>query len=118
MSTYNRKPDNRKIVNIRLNPDLWRRAKVNAAGTEMTLQEWVESSLERKLNVADLVKSVAEWVAANASRESIFLTPDPETTVNAHLLLDRLSELSGISKEQIGGWVAATASGDNVKEQR
>lgn len=58
------------------------------------------------MTVQELVKSIAEWVAAHAERESIFLTPEPETTVNAYSLLDYISEVSGVPKDQIGEWVA------------
>lgn len=58
----------------------------------------------------DLVKSVSEWIAANAERESIFLAPNPQWTVNAHLLLDHISSVTGISSEQIGKWVEATST--------
>jgi len=63
----------------------------------------------RGTNLSDdtyqLVKSIAKWVASNSERESIFLTPEPSTTVNAHDLLDHISAVSGVSKDKIGEWV-------------
>jgi hypothetical protein len=53
----------------------------------------------------DLVKSIVEWVTINAQMESIFLTPEPNWTVDAHALLDQISILTGIRNEQIGQWV-------------
>lgn len=47
------KATERKIVNIRLDADLWCRAKSKAALSGMTLQEWVEAALAKKLSTAD-----------------------------------------------------------------
>jgi len=55
---------------------------------------------------AELVKSIAQWVTRNAEAESIFLTPRPRHLVSAHRLLDHVSDVTGISREQIGEWCA------------
>jgi hypothetical protein len=51
------------------------------------------------------IKDLVTWIIQNAWQESVFLTPYPQTNVDVHNLLDRLHELSGIDKEQIGDWV-------------
>lgn len=61
------------------------------------------------MKIEELVKDIAVYVAANSETESIFLTPYPETTINAHGLLDFIPDKTGISKEQIGNWCKETA---------
>lgn len=55
--------------------------------------------------IPELVQSIAVWVATNAERESVFLTPDPRWEVDAYDLLYHVSAVSGVSEEQIGEWV-------------
>lgn len=57
------------------------------------------------MTMEELVKLITEWIAVNAERESIFLTPCPAWEIDAHALLDYISEQTGVSKEQIGKWV-------------
>ena len=56
------------------------------------------------MTTEELVKLIAKWVADNVEQESIFLTPCPEYTVDAHSLLDYIAEQTGISREQISEW--------------
>ncbi len=56
------------------------------------------------MDIEDLVKSIAKYVAKNSERESIFLTPAPEWYLGAHSLLDYIGSITGISKEQISKW--------------
>ena len=59
--------DGRKIVNIRLDPDLWRKAKAQAAMEGKTLQEYLEAlltlSADNKI-IADNMRSY--WANLNA----------------------------------------------------
>lgn len=55
------------------------------------------------------VKELAEYIGSHAYRESILMTPEPQWLVNAHLLLDWIHELTGVSKQQIGEWANAAA---------
>ena len=57
----------------------------------------------------ELVKALAYWFRANAVRESIWSTPHPQWTVDAHAILDFCAERTGISKTQIGAWVDEAA---------
>lgn len=57
-----------------------------------------------EMTVEALVREIAKWVSQNSHNESVFLTPAPETNVNAHDLLDHISEITGIDKETIGKW--------------
>jgi len=56
------------------------------------------------MEIEELVKDLAKYVSINAWRESAFLTPHPEHLINAHSLLDHISEVTGISKQTIGKW--------------
>lgn len=58
------------------------------------------------------LKTVVQWVAANAWRESVWLNPYPAWNVSATELLDFLSEESGVSKKTIGDWV------DEISDQK
>jgi hypothetical protein len=55
--------------------------------------------------VKALVEKLAKWVAKNAERESIFLTPRPHYLVDAHALLDFVRDESGVEESQITAWV-------------
>ena len=57
------------------------------------------------ITVEELIKSIVGFVRENSSRESMFLTADPQWELNAAELLDHISSVSGISKEQISKWV-------------
>lgn len=57
------------------------------------------------MTVNELVKLIAEYVATHYERESTFLSPHPSWSLDAHNLLDFLSEQTGIGKGQIGDWV-------------
>ena len=52
----------------------------------------------------ELVESIAKYVAKHSERESALLTPAPAWEIDAHGLLDYISSITGISKEQIGKW--------------
>ncbi len=52
-----------------------------------------------------LVEQIAKWVVAHAEKESGFLYVNPGWNINAHALLDHISEITGISKEQIKCWI-------------
>ena len=39
----------RKLVNIRVDAELWRKAKVQAAVEGKTLQEWIEDAIRSRL---------------------------------------------------------------------
>ena len=41
--------DERKMVNIRLDTELWRNAKARAAIDGKTLQEWIEDAIKARL---------------------------------------------------------------------
>lgn len=51
------------------------------------------------------VVELVRWIGKHARTESRFLTPYPSTSVDAHSLLDKLHELTGIAKEDIAMWV-------------
>jgi len=54
------------------------------------------------MEAEELVKDLAKYVKSNAWQESAFLTPYPEFLINAHSLLDHISEVTGIDKQTIG----------------
>ncbi len=56
------------------------------------------------MEIEELVRDIAKYVAKNSSTESVFLTPVPETTVNSYELLDHISKVTGIEKQVIGRW--------------
>jgi len=66
--------------------------------------------------VQELVKSIAEWIAANADCESIFLTANPQWEVNATALLDHICSATGISREQIDKWIEEGKGGKNANK--
>ncbi len=61
-----------------------------------------------------LVKQIAKWVAKRADKESIFLSASPEWNINARDLLDHISDITGISKEQIGHWTDEIAEKEKL----
>lgn len=55
--------------------------------------------------IEELVHNLTLWIAGNAERESIWLTPSPSWEINVDDLLDKLSELSGVYKSTISKWI-------------
>lgn len=55
----------------------------------------------------DKWKELVKFIASNAYRESVCLTPRPEWILGATVpdLLDEIHRISGVSKESIGAWV-------------
>lgn len=53
----------KKMVNIRLDEDLWKQAKLDAVRQELTLQDWVALAIIRLLDDGRL--AVAETVPAS-----------------------------------------------------
>ena len=39
----------KKMINIRLDSDLWKQAKLDAVSRELTLQDWLENSIRQYL---------------------------------------------------------------------
>ena len=54
--------------------------------------------------VEKLVRAIVQYIANTSQRESIFLTPYPQTTVDAYNLLDFISARAKIDKVTIGRW--------------
>ncbi len=50
-------------------------------------------------------EQIVKWVTAHSERESFWVNPDPQWYINSTLLLDAISAIVGISKEQIEQWV-------------
>lgn len=42
---------NKKPINIRLDPDLWKAAKLQALKEDKTLQEWITEAIKEKLKL-------------------------------------------------------------------
>lgn len=57
------------------------------------------------------VELLIQFIASNVEGSSLFLSPVIEYTVNVDLLLDKISEIWNISKEDIGDIV------DRVREE-
>ncbi len=77
---------------------------------ESDLVSWLEDEYGMKnvkviVREKGFVEQIAEWVVAHAEKESGFLYVNPGWNINAHALLDRISEITGISKEQIKCWI-------------
>jgi len=53
----------------------------------------------------ELVRQIVHWIAEHSESESSFISPYPTWTVNSHELLDYISSISSIDKEQISKWV-------------
>ena len=56
------------------------------------------------MTAEELAKSITEWITDHAERESVFLYPNPRWNIDAHALLDHISEVAGIPTEQIEEW--------------
>ena len=51
------------------------------------------------MTVEELVKEICIFIAKNAYRESMFLTPDPAWMVDPYALLDRIHDVTGVPKQ-------------------
>ncbi len=56
--------------------------------------------MEKLIDVKELVKYIVDV----SERDSIFATPMPQWELNTRSLLDYISGVTGIPKEQIGAW--------------
>jgi hypothetical protein len=50
----------------------------------------------------NIAKELLKYMAENLETESIFLSPNPVTSVEVTGLLDKIAELRGVSKEENG----------------
>jgi transposase-like protein len=74
--------------------------------TASTIKAWVARVKQEThpsggpppMTVEVLVQSIHKWVEKNASRESIFLEPNPHFLVDAEALLDHVYDVSGVKK--------------------
>lgn len=66
--------------------------------------KWLQSMKTIGSTAIGLTKLIAKWIGANSEHESIFLTTNPAWECNSHALLDYISEVTGISEEQIDEW--------------
>ncbi len=65
------------------------------------------------MTVEELAKRIVEYAATHAEQESVFLSPSPVWALNAHSLLNYISEQTGIPQERIGEWCNAAREAED-----
>lgn len=57
--------------------------------------------MDRPKTAHELAVFIAKWVARNAEGESVWLSPEPSWTVNAHSLLDQIVNLGVMDRDEL-----------------